>query len=187
VPDGPDRLPPIDAGLLTEQQREAVARVVAGPRGELAGNWMPWLRTPELMTRLQLVGEFLRFERSLDEDLLELTILTVARQWSNDFEWWFHHPLALRSGVPAEVVDEVGRGVRPTTGRAELRAVWDLVNELHRTHEVSDTTYATAVTLLGEERLVEVAGVVGYYTTLALGMNLARTPAPPGPRLPPLP
>lgn len=187
MPDGPDRLPPIADDRLTDAQRAAVASVVAGPRGELAANWVPLLRSPELMTRLQLLGEYLRFGKRLDADVFELAILAVARHWDNDFEWWFHHPIALEVGVPADVVEDVGHGRRPGSGRAELAAAWDLVDELHRTRTVSDPIYARARELLGEERLVELVGTVGYYTTLAMTMNLARTPTPVGPRLPVLP
>jgi 4-carboxymuconolactone decarboxylase len=191
VPDGAtvqpvheDRLPPIPDDRLTDEQREAVARVVAGPRGELAGNWVPLLRSPAMMTRLQELGSYLRFDKELDADVFELTVLAVARHWDNEFEWWFHHPVALEAGVPAEVVEDVGHGRRPASGRPELAAAWDLVEELQRTRAVSDATYAAALDLLGEQSLVELVGTVGYYTTLAMTMNVAGTPAPPGPRLP---
>jgi 4-carboxymuconolactone decarboxylase len=184
VPDGPDRLPPIPDGELTAAQRAAVEGVMAGPRGELAANWVPLLRSPELMTRLQLVGEYLRFDSVLDDDLVELVILCVARHWGNDFEWWFHHPIALDKGLTPETVADLGHHRRPTSARPEALALWDLVDELLRTGLVSDPTYAAALAALDEVRLVEALGVVGYYTTLALTMNVARTPAPKGQRLP---
>ncbi len=181
---GEDRLPPLPDEQLTPEQAAAVAAVRAGPRGELAGNWVPLLRSPELMTRLQRLGEYLRFEKLLDDDLLELVILLVARHWDNDFEWWFHHPIALRVGLPEEVVDAVGRGRRAEQGRPEVHAVWTLVEELQRTRRVSDPVWQHAVQLLGEPKVVEVVGTCGYYTTLAMTMNAAQTPAPDGPRLP---
>lgn len=159
-------------------------RISAGPRGEVVGPFVPLSRSPEMMTRLQLVGEYLRFDSVLDDDLLELVILSVAREWDNDFEWCYHHPIALEKGLPADVVDDIAYRRRPTTGRPEAVAVWDLVEELQTTGQVSDAAYAVAVDLLGEQPVVEIAGVAGYYTTLAMTMNLARTPAPPGPRLP---
>lgn len=181
---GADRLPPLPEEQLNPEQAAAVAAVRAGPRGELAGNWVPLLRSPELMTRLQRLGEYLRFEKLLDDDLLELVVLLVARHWDNDFEWWFHHPIALRAGLPEEVVDAVGRGCRLEQGRPEVQAVWALVDELQCTRRVSDPVWQRAVELLGEPRVVEVVGTCGYYTTLAMTMNAARTPAPAGPRLP---
>jgi 4-carboxymuconolactone decarboxylase len=169
---------------LTDAQRAAVDRITAGPRGELNGPFVPLLRSPELMTRLQLVGEYLRFGSVLDDDLLELVILVVARAWDQQFEWGFHHPLALAAGLPSSVVDAVAAGRRPG-GRPEVGLVWDLVDELQGTGAVSDEVYRAAVGALGEERVVEVVGTAGYYTTLAMIMNVARTPPPVGaPRLP---
>ncbi|MGW4794610.1 carboxymuconolactone decarboxylase family protein [Nonomuraea sp. NPDC004297] len=182
---GADRLPLPADGELTPEQRAAVARITAGPRGELSGPFVPLLRSPELMTRLQLVGEYLRFGCVLDDDLVELVILTVARHWDQDFEWGFHHPIALAKGLPAEVVADVGAGRRPRAGRPEVALVWDLVEELQRTGRVGDGAYGAAVAALGETRVVEAVGTAGYYTTLAMVLNTARTPPPPGaPRLP---
>jgi len=184
---GPDRLPLPDPDQLTAAQQEAADRISAGPRGAVIGPFVPLLRSPELMTRLQLVGEFLRWDSELDDDLVELVILYVARRWSQQFEWGFHHPIALEKGLPADVVDDLAAGRRPHGGRAEVGAVWDLVHELHETGEVADPTYAAAVSLLGEAKVVEAVGTAGYYTTLAMVMNVGRTPPPPdAPQLPAL-
>ncbi|MEU8804197.1 carboxymuconolactone decarboxylase family protein [Spirillospora sp. NPDC048819] len=180
-----DRLPLPPDAQLTEDQRKAAARIAAGPRGAVFGPFVPLLRSPELMTRLQLVGEFLRFESALDDDLVELVILYVSRAWDQEFEFGHHRPLALRAGLPEDVVDAVARGVRPPAGRPEVGYVYDLLDELHTTRQVSDATYASAVEALGEVRVIEVVGTAGYYTTLAMTMNTARTPPPDGaPRLP---
>lgn len=172
------RLPEIAEAQLDEAQREAVAALVAGPRGAVVGPFVPLLRSPELMTRLQLVGAFLRFESKLDDDLFELTILVVARKWDQQFEWGFHHPLAVASGVPESVTDEIDRGLSPTTGRPELALVWRAVTSLLSDGEIDDETYADLLEALGEQALVEMVATVGYYTTLALTMNVARTPPP---------
>ncbi|MBL7258551.1 carboxymuconolactone decarboxylase family protein [Paractinoplanes lichenicola] len=177
-----DRLPPLED--MTAEQRAAAARIASGPRGALFGPFVPLLRSPELMTRLQLVGEFLRFGSALDDDLVELVILFVARHWDQDFEYGFHHPLALKAGLPPEVVEAVAHARRPAGDR--FATVWDLLDELHRTRQVGDAAYGKALDLLGEERVIEVVGTAGYYTTLAMTMNVARTPPPAdAPRLPP--
>ncbi|MGA9746845.1 MAG: carboxymuconolactone decarboxylase family protein [Nocardioides sp.] len=181
-----DRLPPLAETDLSDRQREARSRILAGPRASLVGPFVPLLRSPELMTRLQLVGEYIRFDSVLDDDLVELVILLVARAWDQDFEFGYHHPLALKAGLPEDVVDDVARGLRPHGGRPEVTVVHDLVDELQRTRAVSDATYAAAATSLGEERVVEAVATAGYYTTLAMTMNAAGTPPPDdAPRLPP--
>lgn len=180
-----DRLPLLPSGELTDAQRAAVDRISAGPRGGLTGPFVPLLRSPEMMTRLQLVGEYIRFDSVLDDDLVELVILSVARHWDQQFEWGYHHPIALSKGLSEEVIDCVAERRRPVTGRSEVGLVWDLVDELQRTRRVSDEVYAATVAALGEVSAVEVVGTAGYYTILAMVMNVARTPPlSDAPRLP---
>jgi 4-carboxymuconolactone decarboxylase len=179
-----DRLPPLTAEQMTPEQRAAAAEISSGPRGAVIGPFAPLLRSPELMTRLQKVGEYLRFESPLDRRLFEMTILWVARWWDQQFEWTFHHPLALEAGLDPAVADAIAEDRRPEGMDAAAAAVWDLLDELHRTRRVSDGTYARALTELGEVGVVEVVATAGYYTTLATVMNTARTPAPGGALLP---
>ena len=180
-----DRLPLPPPDELSDAQRAAAERIASGPRGAIFGPFVPLLRSPELMTRLQLVGEYLRWDSVLDDDLVELVILHVARSWDQDFEFGFHQPLALAAGLPEDVVEAVARGSRPVGGRPEVGLVVQLLDELEDTRHVRDATYDAAVAVLGETKVVEVVGTAGYYTTLAMTMNVARTPPPEGaPRLP---
>ena len=180
----PDRLPPLREDQLTSEQRVAAAEISAGPRGAVIGPFAPLLRSPELMTRLQRTGEYLRFSSPLERRLFEMTILVVARWWDQQFEWGFHHPIALQAGLDPAVADAIAEGRRPDGMDEAAAATWDLLDELHRTRGVSDETYARAVAQLGEPGVVDVVGTAGYYTTLAMVMNTARTPAPGGALLP---
>ena len=179
-----DRLPPLSEEQMTAEQRAAAAEISSGPRGAVIGPFAPLLRSPELMTRLQKVGEYLRFESPLDRRLFEMTILWVARWWDQQFEWTHHHPLALEAGLDPAVADAIAEDRRPEGMDPAAAAVWDVLDELHRTRRVTDATYARALAELGEVGVVEVVATAGYYTTLAVVMNAAGTPAPGGPLLP---
>jgi 4-carboxymuconolactone decarboxylase len=181
-----DRLPPLTEEQMTAEQRAAAAEISSGPRGAVIGPFAPLLRSPELMTRLQKVGEYLRYESPLDRRLFEMTILWVARWWDQQFEWSYHHPLALEAGLTPAVADAIAEGRRPEDMDDAAAAVWGVLDELFRTRGVSDATWAEAVTQLGETGVVEVVATAGYYTTLATVMNAARTPASGGPLLPDL-
>jgi 4-carboxymuconolactone decarboxylase len=50
---------------------------------------------------------------------------------------------------------------------------------LLRDRRVSDRVYADALALFGEQGVVDLMGVNGYYTFLAMVMNTAQTAAPP--------
>jgi 4-carboxymuconolactone decarboxylase len=179
-----DRLPPLTEEQMSPEQRAAAAEISAGPRGAVIGPFAPLLRSPELMTRLQKVGEYLRFESPLERRLFEMTILFVARWWDQQFEWTFHHPLALQAGLDPAIADAIAEDRRPEDMDAAAAAVWDLLDELFRTRAVSDDVYARALAELGEVGVVEVVATAGYYTTLAVVMQAARTAAPGGPLLP---
>ncbi|MFN0039072.1 MAG: carboxymuconolactone decarboxylase family protein [Burkholderiales bacterium] len=184
-----DRMPPLRAEQMTDAQKQAAAEISAGPRGSVFGPFVPLLRSPEFMTRLQKTGEYLRFNNSLGPRLGELVILITARRWSQQFEWSAHYPLALKAGLRAEVADAVADGRRPSDMREDEEAVYDFCDELARTQGVSDSTYARALSLIREQGVIDMIGTTGYYTTLAMIMNVARTPLPEGatPALKPFP
>ena len=180
-----ERLPALGTADLTPAQAAAVDRITSGPRGALLGPFAVLLRAPELMDRVQDLGAYLRYRKQLEPALFELVVLMVARHLDQGFEWAHHHPLALAAGLEPDVVAAVGEGRRPVTADRSVQVVWQVVDSLQRRGGIDDDVYADAVGRLGEERLVEAVVAVGYYTTLALVMNVAGTPPEPGEELPP--
>ena len=172
---GTDRLPL--PSTLTAGQQFAMDAVAAGPRGELIAPFVPLLRAPELMTRLQLVGEYLRFGSGLPKHLTELVILIIARRWDQDYEWGHHVPLARAAGLDEHVIAAVRDG-GVFTGASDVRAVWRMVSELEYRRGLSDSTFDAALRAVGDAGVVELIATAGYYTTLAMTMNAARTPVP---------
>lgn len=185
---GPDRMPPIPPDRLTPAQRTAAEEIAAGRRGEVYGPFVPALRSPEFTRRLQALGEYLRYDHALEPRLREMAILLTAREWGQEYEWAIHAPVALEAGLAADVMDAIASGRRPATMRDDEALLYDFVGELLRRHEVGDETYARAVQAFGEQGVIDLVGAVGYYATLAMIMNVARTPLPPGavPRLRPV-
>jgi len=181
-----DRMPPIPRDKMTKAQKKAADELVAGRRGNLTGPFHPLLRSPEFMSRLQKMGEYLRFENALGQPLTEFVILLTARQWTQQYEFDAHQALALKAGVPREVINAIAEGRRPPALAEDQQIAYDFCTELHRNRSVSDATYALAVKKLGEQGVIDMIGVTGYYSTIAMVMNVARTPLAPG-KAPPLP
>ena len=172
-----DRLPPIPDDALTPVQRAAALELASGPRGKLAGPFVPLLRSPELMARVQKVGEYLRFESPLPDRIKELAILVVARHWDQPYEWSFHLPLALKAGVARGTAEAIAEGRRPAQLAGDEAAAHDLLAELLATGQVGDDAYAAALAAFGEGGVVDLIAFGGYYGLLAMVMNAARTPA----------
>jgi 4-carboxymuconolactone decarboxylase len=173
-----DRLPPIPADQLTDAQRRAAQAVIAGPRGALYGPFVPLLRSPELLENAQRMGEYLRYRSAIGVRLSELVILLTARQWNQTVEWAIHAPIAAQVGLPSQVIDAIARRERPENMLVDEAVVHDFCIELHQNKEVSDRTYGDALALFGEQGVVDLMGLNGYYTFLAMVMNTARTEVP---------
>jgi len=180
----PERMPEIPREKMTEEQRKAAAELTAGPRGEVKGPFVAFLRSPELMRRVQKVGEYIRFVCPIDKRLGEFAAIIGARAWSQQFEWWAHYRQAVATGLKREIADAVAEGRRPTGMAEDEEILYDFLTELINTKGVSDTTYARAVAKFGEQSLIDLISVVGYYTLLAMVMNVARTGVPEGAPLP---
>jgi 4-carboxymuconolactone decarboxylase len=179
---GGDRMPPLRDGELSAAQRAAAAELAAGPRGGVVGPFIAALRSPELMSRLQRLGEYLRYRNALGPRLTELAVLITARTWSQPFEWAMHVGEAESRGIARATIAAIARGRRPAGMAADEAIVYDYLRELHATQAVSDATYARAVAAFGEPGVVDLTAVTGYYTTLAMILNVARTPVPAGER-----
>jgi len=179
-----DRMPPIPRDKMTEAQKKAADELIAGRRGALVGPFHPLLRSPELMSRLQKTGEYLRFSNSIGPKLTELVILLTARDWTQQFEFNAHQPLGLKAGLKQELIEAIAEGRRPEGMAEDEAAVYDFCGELQRNRSVSDATYARAAKRFGEQGVIDMTGLTGYYTVLAMIMNVARTPLPEGAKAP---
>jgi len=177
-----ERLTP-PASLSPEQQ--AALEAFQAARGAAPfGPFATLLHSPELMLRASALGQYLRYGTELPPRLSELAILMVARAHDQPVEWAIHQPIALAAGVLAETADAVARGERPTLMAPDEAVLHDTCAELIKTRTVSDAVYARALSAFGEKGVLDLAGLVGYYSLLALCMNLAGTEPPNGPTLP---
>jgi 4-carboxymuconolactone decarboxylase len=178
--DGQDRMPPIPADKLTGAQKNAIEEFKAARSADISGPFVPLLRSPEVMSRARAMGDYLRFKSSLPPRLSEFVILLTARRWTQQYEWNAHQPLALQGGLRAEIARAIADGRRPDAMAEDEDAVYTLWEEVQRTQSVSDATYARAIGKVGEQGVIDVLGITGYYTMLAMVMNTARTPLPEG-------
>jgi 4-carboxymuconolactone decarboxylase len=185
-----DRMPPLVDSAMDAVQRAAAAELIAGPRKGVKGPFIPLMRSPELMTRLQKLGEYLRFGSSLAPRVSEFATLVVSRLWTQQFEWFVHVPLAREAGTAARTIDDLREGRRPAAMTDEERVVYEFTHELVANHGISDATYAESVAMLGERGVIDLIGIVGYFTLISMVLNVAHTPpdavagVKPLPRLP---
>jgi 4-carboxymuconolactone decarboxylase len=175
-----DRMPAIPLDKMTDLQKKYAEEIIKGPRGALYGPFVPLIRSPELMDRAQRMGEHLRFKSAIGNKLSELVILIVARQWTQQVEWYIHDPIAIKVGIKPETMRDIAEGRRPTGMSEDEEIVYDFCTELHVNKSISDATYDRAVKRFGEQGVMDMLGINGYYTLLAMIMNGTRTAVPDG-------
>ena len=173
-----DRLPPLPPDRWSDAQRREAEEVIRGPRGGLVSPFVPLLRSPELMGHAQRMGEYLRYRSAIGLRLSELAILITAHAWSQPVEWAIHAPIALREGISADTIAAIEQGHRPSALADDEAVVYDFSIELQRDRALSDSTWQRAIDHFGEHGTVDLIGINGYYTLLAMVMNAARTAVP---------
>src|SRR5713226_6777484 len=153
-----DRMPPIAADKWTDAQKKAAEEITSGPRKELTGPFIPLLRSPEFMSRLQKVGEYLRFNTKLGSNISEFIILLIARQWTQQFEWYSHESLALKAGIKEESIRAIAEGQRPSAMTPDEETIYEYVTEIRLHQSVSDPVYAKVVNRFGEQGVIDITG-----------------------------
>lgn len=172
---GIDRLPQIPAEKMTAEQKKAAQEFEAGRGYAPRGPFAVMLRSPEVMLRAKAMGDYLRFRNVLPKRISEMVILVTAREWTQHYEWFHHYKFAMEAGLAAEIADAIADGRRPERMDEEAAAAYDFAVELHRRRSVSDATYARALAKFGEQGIVDLIGLNGYYTFNAMMLNVART------------
>jgi 4-carboxymuconolactone decarboxylase len=179
-----ERMPEIPLDKMSPAQRSIADAIMSGPRQRMSGPFNAWLRSPELADRLQKVGEYVRFNTSLDKRVNEMAILMTAQAWGSQYEWYAHAPLALKAGLDPAIIAAIGAGRRPDNMKDDEAIVWEFTTQLRRDHDVDDAIYAKALEKFGERGIIDLIGVNGYYDVVSLTLNVAQVKPPADTELP---
>ena len=172
------RLPTIAPSDYTDAQKKAAEEFVAARKVPVFGPFEPLMYSPEVMSQARAMGDYLRYKSGIGNTLSELVILVTAREWSQDYEWFVHAPIAAKAGIKAEIIAAIRDGRRPVGMSDDEEMVYDVSTELHRNKRVSDAAYARAEKRFGKPAMVDLIGINAYYTLLAMQLNAARYAMP---------
>src|SRR5580698_10785617 len=179
-----ERMAEIPLDKMTPAQRTVADAIMSGPRQKMSGPFNAWLRSPELADRLQKVGEYVRFNTSLDKRLNEMAIIMTAQYWGSQYEWYAHAPLAIKAGLDPAIVAAIGAGRKPDNMKDDEAIVWEFTTQLRRDHHVDDDIYGKAVDKFGETGVMDLVAVNGYYDVVSMTLNVARVAPPADAQLP---
>src|SRR3954447_20033960 len=168
------RLPTIAPEQYTAEQKTAAEEFLAARKVPVFGPFEPMMYSPEIMSIARSTGDYLRYHSAIGNTLSELVILVTAREWSQDYEWFVHQPIALKAGISKDITDAIADGRRPPKMSADEEIVYDFTTELQKNKRVSDATFSAAEQRFGKKGVVDMVGISGYYTSLAMQLNTAR-------------
>ena len=173
------RIAKLTEAEMTPRQRELSERI-AGRRGETRGPFLVWLRSPGLCDRVEALGAYVRFETELPLKYRELGLLLAARHWDAQYSWNAHAKKTIEAGIPAPAVEAIAAQDEPEFADEGDEVFYRFCTELLRDHFVSDETFERARGLFGEEALVDIVGVLGNASLLAMCLNAFEVDLPEG-------
>ena len=174
------RFPAIPPEQMTDAQKNMYESIANGPRGGFRGPYGPLLYSAETGNRMQKLGEHLRYNSSLPPRLSEYAILITGRFGTANYEWSMHRPQAIKAGLAESIIEDLLHNKRPEGMQPDEGAIYDFCTALHKKHTITDALFEQAVSLFGEQGIVDLIGLCGYYTMIAMVLNVAEIPAPPG-------
>ena len=162
--------------LTPEQQ--AVFDAIAIPRGGVVpAPYHVLLESPELAQLTQALGAFCRYRTKLGSKSSELLVLITAAYWEAEFEFAVHAREAAKAGIPADVIESLRDHRVPDFADADSRLIYDFATSFFATREVPDDLFEQAIARLGRRGVVELTGVLGCYSSLAILLRVFRVPA----------
>jgi len=165
------RLRTLSPGEMSDDQKAIYAESTASKRGVVTPPLRAWIHAPEVARHANRLGAFLRYDTTLGPRYSELAILVTARTWSAQFEWYAHKKMALEAGLEPAIVDAINHRRTPVFDDAKARLVYDFATVLNRDRKVPEALYREAVATLGERGVVELVGLLGYYTLVSMTLN----------------
>jgi 4-carboxymuconolactone decarboxylase len=177
--DGP-RFPQPAMEQLSAEQQAVAAEVLKQSSAGLGGPYGMLIKSPELLKRYLLMTDYLRQKTSLPRRLNEMAILLEARLWDAQYEWWAHEPLARKAGVPEAIISDIREGKRPASMQPDEAIVYDVVTELLNKRQLSDDTFGKARQILGEQQVVDLVAVAGFYVMVSAVVIAGRVAIPNG-------
>ena len=165
------RIPLPTLETMSEEQRTVYDAMAATPRGGAGGPLLVALHQPKFASKLQQLGEHVRFNTKMGMRLSELVILTVGRLWSSQFIWYVHESIALTKGISREVIEDIRHGRKPAFSQDDEREVYEYASELVKTGFVDAEVYSKIVNRWGPDGVVELTGLIGYYCMNSLSIN----------------
>ena len=170
------RLPDLSTDTMNEEQKRTYDIIRPGQTGSVKGPSSAWMRSPGVCERFGWFIAYMRHESPVSARLVELGILITVGHWDSEYPWDRHAALAREVGLGDDVIAALAEKRRPEFSNADEEAVYNFSIELRENHKIGDDTYNAALEHLGEQGLVEMVALLGFYATVAMTVNAFEIP-----------
>ena len=174
------RIPLPSRDEMTPEQAAVHDRVVSGPRGTIIGPLRAAIHNPELAAAWSALGEVLRFRTGLPKRLNELAIITTARRYTSQIEWWVHARAAAEAGLPSAIIAAIRAAEAPHFNEPADAEIYAFARALHHEAQVPPAIYDAIAARWGARGVVDLTALIGYYTMVSFTLNAHEIPLPDG-------
>ena len=173
-----NRLLEIPPEKLTPEQSTVFEQLTAG-RGRILGPYKIWIHSPTVASGMEQIGTFLNKRSSLSPREVEIGILVIAQHWEGDYVRQAHIREGKDAGPHAGDHRRHPRRQGPQAHRSARARRPPLCRRARRAARNCRTpTSPRSKQVLGREGIAEVLVLLGYYTSVALGMKVHEVPIP---------
>jgi 4-carboxymuconolactone decarboxylase len=159
---------------LTAAQKALFDSIASTRGGVVPTPFHVLAESPELAQLTQALGAFCRYRTGLSPKLSELAVLITAAHWGADYEFDVHAPEALKVGIAQSVIDALRNDKTPPLEDDDSRLIYEFATTFYATRDVPDRLFEDAVARFGRRRVVELSGLLGYYSGLAMLLRIFR-------------
>ena len=165
------RLTPVSELSLHAEQQAILDKIAASRAGNLNGPFHAWIRNPEFADLAQALGKYCRYDSHLSLRQSELLIVVTAAFWNSQAEWAIHAPIAESAGVCPRAIEKIRTGITPNFRQDDERLLHIVAKTLLEQKQLPDDLYTEALAYFGEAHMVDIVGIIGYYSMVALTLN----------------
>lgn len=170
------RFTEIPQSSLSPQQAE-IADAFIKRRGSIPAPFRIFLSSAPLAGKLMALSDYVLRNGLLSQREVETAVLVVAHRMSATFVQAAHRRIAAGAGLPSEAIEAILAGRDPSLADRRQQAVYECASAmLDRT--VDEATFARVSSILGNDGVVEVAGVLGFYCACGFTLGFFRVPPP---------
>lgn len=173
------RLPYITSKDQVPPDGQAAFDSIVASRGSVHGPFTMFLHSPEIAGRVAHLGEYVRFQGSLDMRVRVLAAMTVAREYEAMYVWGAQTGGARRQNVPESTITAI-RENRSDGIPAEDLQIVEFTRTLLRKHRVDDATADAMRNRFGNDEFIQFTGAIGYYAMLCMTVNACELEAAEG-------